>query len=406
MRAETVTTTANGADGGGELVENLGLDDPNLLLLFPSFIEAGKPAFQELVDVVNSRLDGQVCGVSVGGFATPETSGFETNGTALLALDDVSFRSRHIDDVWNCDREQLASYLDEEDGTKLLFAAGSRDGGNGRAWRQLQKIASHIIENNVLGQRKRLINRLSKKLDESRIAYTEAFRAHVAASQDGNSIVNYFSGDAGRFRESYEIWGEDVTEKQSGTILYLDRELPKGGAVDARKTLDSDRVLRSFDSFSAHNNIIYRFDGHSLTDFTDEYAVAEKNSKGGFSYYLLIEQDGATVGTPLSSDLGVVVSYTDIDGSERLHLARTPSFKTYMARYEELLDRLVDREQALHHISINQTQLELYRNEIDRLVDKAEERLDTFFITIDNALRQQHHIEYNFPSYVSYENKR
>lgn len=398
MDGTVVYSTKSGEAAGNEIIDRIGRSEPDCLLLFPTTGEVTANGIDATVETLCAAYDCPVVGASIGGFATAESDGLELFGTAAIALNDVSVDRHRVPDVWNADQDSMRSLLDTDAGTTITFEPGSRAGSNTAAWNTAKRIANHVIQRDTLNQRKRLIKKISDVLASNRIGYSALFRARIAAGRDGAHIVNFDSGDTGDFLNGYEIWNDTITRNTAGTVLRLNQELETGYARTAAERLTDTEPLETFETLESHGHVIYAFDGETLADIKDRYAIGQKVGRGAFAYYFILETQNWLFAVPIP-DLNILVSYAPIDDSTRAHLVRAPSFDEYRTAYSDMLSGIGS---GLPHISINQPQMDCFQKNIADIVTMTKDVQDTFLITVDNAFRQYDAPDYNFPGYVLY----
>lgn len=398
MNVTHVYSRNQGVSAAKEIVGKLDDTDPGLLLLFPTTAEISSHGFEDALESFDREYDCPIVGSSVGGFATEQTDGFELFGTCAVAIEDISFTAERVQDVWKTGVEYNKNLL-EHDKTTLLFGPGSRAGSNTAAWRTAKQLANRLLSNSTL--RQPMIRKISSILEQNSIGYSSMFYARVQAGLEGKAVVNFDSSDGGDFMDGYEIYNDELTDSQSATVLSLDHDLPVGTAQTAEESLDSEDVTETFEELETHNNIIYLFDGETLADIKERYAIGRTVGRGAFSYYTVLETQAGTFAVPIP-DLNILVSYAPIHDDTTAHLLHAPAFEDYMAAYKDMLDEL-DSFSGTPHISINPPQMNHFRNQLTRITETADEHLDSYIITIENALRHPTSVEYNYPGYVIYQ---
>lgn len=396
MDAVRATTVKHGDAAATALTDALPAD-ADLVMVFPAIADIQQHGFGTVAENLSGVFD-TVAGVSVGGYATEETDGFQQRGTCAVALSDVSFETERHDNIWEADVDALVQALKEADRTTLTFEAGEY-APTGATWDTLKSFASYVIKRDTLGQRKRLVRKMWALMDTGRIGYSALFRARIRAGLAGEQLANFTSGDTGSYQDGYEIWGGEVTQKRSATLLHLDTTLQMGAARTAITSLSSDRVVERYDTFEHISNIIYLLDGETVADIRDRHGIPARFEDGGFSHYFLIETQGSVFAVPFSSALNVLVSFVDVDPDATISLVEAPSFEEYRESFGSMLDDLPD---GVPHLSVLPASLQLYGDRIEDLVSLADERLDTYVFTVEGAFRWYRAIDYNFPGYLVY----
>jgi hypothetical protein len=386
-----------------DLVEKSSVDDPDIVFLFPATQKASSEDFEEKVEKLDSSLDCPLVGVSVGGFATHRTEGgLKTRGAAAVFLKGVDFEIERVEDAWTSNKEEIREKL-KGPGTTVTFETGNW-GPSERSqafWSRISDYSTKILSMNLLGKNDAILSKFRERLKENRVGYSNFFEARMELLIEGEDIINFSSGDMGDFREGYEIQGSEMTSGKSAICVNFSEKFEEGSAAGTPQAFENDRVLESFDNLKHSNQVAYSFDGKTLTEIGEDYPVQRDVGRGNFMYYFIVEEDKAAFAIPINADLDIVVSYTDFDNVEKVHLARAPSFSEYEKTFEDMLEEL----EGLPHISINPPQVVSFRSKVNEFVEKAQEELDEFIMTTDNAQRVHDRFEYNFPNYMIYEEK-
>ncbi|MFB6204410.1 MAG: hypothetical protein ABEJ75_02065 [Candidatus Nanohaloarchaea archaeon] len=396
MDVDIAFTELSGDEAGEEIFQELGKRD--LIFLFPATLNNSVESLEATAKVLKKESGAQVVGSSVGGFATPDTDGLNTRGIAAAGFRDIEFETARIENAWNLDPEDI-ELLKRDAGTTYTFESGARGAKNSMMWDKAQGLVKRLVEGKSRGTETILLRQINYMLKHHRMGFPEFFIERINEGIKHGNIVNFNSGDQGDFLEGYEIFNGEVTESQSATLVYTEQDFKQGVFKTTEDTLESDRVLESFDEITGEGRLLYRFNGHSLSELEEEYPVQERIGRGGFVYYLILETSDSKYSIATSSDLGLVVNYFDVERIEKAHLVRAPGFQEYMSTYREKVREL----EGLNHISLTPPQMDFFEGNINQVVEATQEELDEFLLTVDNGVRDYKYPDYTFPGYVQYQ---
>lgn len=388
----TLLTADRPSDLSG-LVEEV--EDVDLVLLFPGF-EADADAVADAAREVSAP----VAGASVGAVATHDTAGFERDGLAAVAFSDVDVEVDVVEDVWEADVDDLRSRL-RGDGATIVAGGGVRAAPSDAVSSNIRRMAGRVIRKDTLGQRDRVLRNVRKILRSSAFGYSPLFRAWGAEMLDGNSLVGYATSDLGDLTDGFELVGGEVSEIERAAILRTDATLTYGQSRSAIGALNSDRVVESFSDLGVDGRLIYSFGGKSMSDLHEEHGAGGEIGRGAFSHYLIVEDQGTSFSMALTQDLDLVVSYVPLSDDATAHLIEAPEFDEFRDAFRSMTDDFMST--GLHQVSLNPTRYQLYGDRLFDLVDDAEEHLDEYLLTVDNAFRDNRAIDtMTWPSYVKF----
>lgn len=381
MDIDVRVSKAGGEPAGKELAGRSVIDDADFVMLFPTASHSSCKTVKQTVQGLDVSCP--VAGTSVGGFASPGTDGFTTDGTAAIFFDNVSILQKQlIKDAWNTGADETAEVLSRYDAeTCFAFAPGPRGMSDGYLASILQRLSYEAIKRNSLGQRQRVIDRLEKQSREMHVGYPLAHQALYQEHTDlQKQIIYYLSADAGQYQTGFELFNTTVTESQQAVILDTDISATSHKPAHTPESITGE-IKETFTDIAAYNRVIYRLDGKTLPELYKKYPFNQSANAGGLTYYFLLETDNQTFAIGAPDDVPLVETPVPVTEDARMHIVRTRGFPSYHTEFQEVLEGI----DGFPHVSIPSLALDLYYQNINQLQATAEKLQDNYLLTLNFA---------------------